>query len=83
MQKNKTKITTAETSFCMYKLEMSGIFKTKLYDLFWIADTYNQDKFISMFPELQVVRDYSNIDNYWQDLVERWNKHNPNHILYE
>lgn len=77
------KISVAETSFCMYKLGMAGQFKTKLYDLFWLADTFNQDKLICTFPELQVARNYSNTDGYWQDLVKRWNKHNPNHTLYE
>ena len=77
------KITGAEVSFCMYKLNMAGAFKTKLYNLFWVADTTSQNKLITIFPELEIARKFNNERGYWPDLIRRWNKHNPNLKLHE
>lgn len=76
-------ITKAEVDFCMYKLDMSGDFKTKLYDLYWLANTFNKSQLISIFPNLKVTKRFSEEEDYWPNLVKRWNSQNTHLKLYE
>ena len=77
------KLTKAEVDFCMYKLDMSGNFKTKLYDLYWLADTFNKARLLLLFPNLRIAEKFSNEDDYWQDLVKKWNSQHTNLQLHE
>jgi len=79
----KLTLTEAEESFCMYKLHMKGSFKTKLYDLFWLADTVNKQKLITAFPYIEICKQYAEEEGYWEDLKLRWNYNYPDNIIYE
>jgi hypothetical protein len=67
------KVTQAELEFIYYKEGTAGSFREGLYDLFFKADTINQLKLEAMWPDLSVVRRYSNEPGYWEDLQERYN----------
>jgi len=67
----------------MHMLDMQGSFKKPLYNLMFRADSENQAKLISAFPELEIVPKYNNEEGYWADLTKRWNLKYPNHKLLE
>ena len=66
-------ITQAELEFIYYKKGTAGAFREGLYDLFFKADMVNQIKLETMWPELSVLRRYSNEPGYWENLQERYN----------
>lgn len=68
-------ITQAEIEFIHYKLGSAGSFRTALYEAFWRADGENRSKLESVFPDLEILRRYSNESGYWEDLQTRWNQH--------
>jgi hypothetical protein len=74
----ENKITQDELEFLYYKWGTAGSFRTGLYDLFFKADSINQFKLETMYPELRVLRRYSNESGYWEDLQKRVEKHKEN-----
>jgi hypothetical protein len=73
-----SEITEAEETFCMFKLNMTGGFISSLIQTMFRADRINQSKLSKGFPELMEVIDrYGNEPNYWENLVDRWNKQHP------
>jgi hypothetical protein len=65
-------ITQDELEFIYYKRGTAGSFREGLYNLFFKADTINQIKLETMWPELSVLRRYSNEPGYWENLQERY-----------
>ena len=76
-----SKITKDEELFCFYHIGTAGSFYTNIVRAFMSADSYNMDRLISSFPELNVVRRYLHEPGYWDDLRDRWNEEHPTHIL--
>jgi hypothetical protein len=76
-------ITSAEETFCLYKLGNEGSFMTSLIDTIFKGDEINRAKLAKGFPELvEVCNRYNKESGYWKNLVERWNELYPTHKLY-
>lgn len=76
-------VTNAEREFCFFKLGLAGSFMDSLINTAYKADIHNQYNLAKGFPEIMdVVMKYQREKGYWADLVERWNKEFPGHILY-
>jgi hypothetical protein len=79
----EAKVSPAEETFCMYKLQMEGSFMTSLIDTIFKGDIVHRSKLAMGFPELvEVCNRFNQERGYWQDLVERWNLKYSNHKLY-
>lgn len=74
MEQNPAQLSQDEYDFMLYKLGQAGSFRTALYEAWFAADLDNSQKLESVFPELEVVRRYSNEDGYWENLCQRWNQ---------
>lgn len=70
-EETKLAVQADEWEFIYYKRGTAGSFRTGLYDLYWKADFINQTKLESVFPELWVLRQYSQESGYWEDLQAR------------
>ena len=70
--------TQAEREFMYYKHGTAGSFRTGLYDLFFRADSGNQIKLESLWPDLSVVRRYVSEPGYWEDLQIRFKAETSN-----
>jgi hypothetical protein len=76
-------ITSAEETFCLYKLGNEGSFMTSLIDTIFKGDDINRSKLAKGYPELvEVCNRYNRESGYWQNLVQRWNKANSNAKLH-
>lgn len=67
-----SQVTPAEREFMFYKQGTAGGFRTSLYDTFFKADSQNQAKLMSAFPDLEVLHRYCQESGYWDDLKKRW-----------
>lgn len=65
-------LTQDELEFIYYKQGTAGSFRTGLYDLFFRADHINKLKLESVFPELAVLRKYTDEPNYWESLQTKY-----------
>jgi hypothetical protein len=65
-------LTQDELEFIYYKQGTAGSFRTALYDLYFKADSINSYKLESLYPELAVLRKYSNEPGYWESLQEKY-----------
>lgn len=77
MANTQNEIHQDELEFFYYKQGTAGSFRTGLYDLYWKADTFNKLKLESAFSYLWVLRKYSSVPWYWEDLQERVKSHKP------
>lgn len=76
-------ITSAEETFCMFKLNLEGSFMTSLINTIFKGDMINRAKLAKGYPDLvDVCNRFNNERGYWDDLVERWNIKYPTHKLY-
>jgi hypothetical protein len=67
-------VTEAENTFCMYKLGLAGSGMTSLINAIFALDKTNRAKLAKGYPELvEVVNKYNYDNDYWSDLVKRWN----------
>lgn len=72
------KISVEEEMFCMYKTGLASEWRSSLYQTFFLSDSFNQSRLMSVFPELVIAWRYSNDIEYWPKLVELWNEKHPN-----
>lgn len=76
-------LSSAEETFCMYKLHLEGSFMTSLIDTIFKGNVINRSKLAKGYPELvEVCNKFNNENGYWRDLVDRWNLNYPTHKLY-
>jgi len=66
------KLTKGEKDLFFWQFNKAGSFKSKLFDLLCVADSYNMELLNKSFPEhVKAYKNYINVEGYWNNLKDR------------